>query len=339
MMKWTCHPASAFADWSAAWDQLNERHARLPFFDSRFIAAALRWFGAPQLQLLIGSRQGTPLAMGLFAPRGRGLWDTWQPSQLPLGAWLCRPELSRQAASAGMMQALPGVALAIGFTQQDPLITPREPGGHTLDYVPTARVAIRGSFDDYWAARGKNLKHNIKRQQAKLTQQGLTAQLEVIERSDEVASALAQYGALEAASWKAGFGTAITPDNTQGRFYREVLERMNGQMRIYRYRFDDTVVAMDLCLSLGDMLVILKTACRDDLQGLSPAVLMHREIFESLFNEGRIATVEFYGRLMEWHTRWTDDQRMLYHANVYRSAWLPRLRGFISGMRNRLSPA
>lgn len=39
-----------------------------------------------------------------------------------------------------------------------------------------------------------------------------------------VAAALADYGALESAGWKAGTGTAIHPDNAQGRFYRRMLE-------------------------------------------------------------------------------------------------------------------
>jgi hypothetical protein len=30
--------------------------------------------------------------------------------------------------------------------------------------------------------------------------------------------------------------------------------------------------------------------------------------------------VEFYGPLMEWHTRWTDRARDIYHVNFYRNA-------------------
>ena len=342
-MKWTCHPATSFPQWSAAWDAINERGPRLPFFDSRFITAALRWFGDPGAKLVIGASRDTPLAMGFFVPRRGGVWDTWQPSQLPLGAWVSRPDVPLAGAHQGVLKALPGYPLALGLTQLDPDITPRAQFGaaHTLDYVPTAVVNIAGSFDDYWAARGKNLRHNIKRQQARLATDGVHTQLEVIESSDEVAASIAQYGALEGSSWKANLGTALQPDNAQGRFYREVLERLapDGQTRIYRYRFDDNVVAMHLCIAMGDALVILKTTCRDDLQGFSPAVLMHREIFASLFAEQRFSRVEFFGRVMEWHTRWTEEARMLYHANIYRHAWLPRLRAMVSGVRTRMAPA
>lgn len=66
---------------------------------------------------------------------------------------------------------------------------------------------------------------------------------------DDIAQAIADYGLLESAGWKAEGGTAIHPDNAQGRFYRAMLENFcrQGRGRVYRYRFDDKVVAVDLC--------------------------------------------------------------------------------------------
>ena len=51
---------------------------------------------------------------------------------------------------------------------------------------------------------------------------------------------------LESAGWKAGSGTAVAPDNAQGRFYRAMLEAFaaRGQARIYRYRFGDHQVTL-----------------------------------------------------------------------------------------------
>ena len=74
--------------------------------------------------------------------------------------------------------------------------------------------------------------------------------LDVVSRPEDVAQAIADYGLLETAGWKAEGGTAISPDNAQGRFYRNLLERFCsvGKGAIYRYRFDDRVVAMDLCM-------------------------------------------------------------------------------------------
>ena len=51
--------------------------------------------------------------------------------------------------------------------------------------------------------------------------------------------------------------------------------------------------------------------------------------------------VEFYGKLMEWHTRWTDHVRTLYHINYYRWPWLSTVQQLASRLsragRRRLS--
>lgn len=71
----------------------------------------------------------------------------------------------------GMLAALPGLALVLAVTQQDPVRGAR-PGDtavmEVLDYIPTARVTVDKSFDDYWAARGKNLRQNVRKLVAKL---------------------------------------------------------------------------------------------------------------------------------------------------------------------------
>ena len=56
---------------------------------------------------------------------------------------------------------------------------------------------------------------------------------------------------------------------------------------------------------------------------------MRHEYFRQIFDGGRIRRVEFYGKVMEWHRRWTDDVRTLYHVNCYRSSWLRTMYEFV----------
>jgi hypothetical protein len=53
---------------------------------------------------------------------------------------------------------------------------------------------------------------------------------------------------------------------------------------------------------------------------------MRQAAFKSIFDASNIKRVEFYGKLMDWHTRWTSSTRTLYHINYYRWAWLPSVR-------------
>jgi CelD/BcsL family acetyltransferase involved in cellulose biosynthesis len=235
---------------------------------------------------------------------------------------------------------MPGPALSLGLTQLDPLLVTRPPQQarvDTLDYIDTAWVDVEGTFDAYWEARGKNLRHNIRKQRSKLQEQGITLRLETVTQPADVAHALLDYGTLESAGWKAEQGTAIHPDNAQGRFYREMLEAYcaAGQGRIYRLWFGDRVVAVDLCIKSEEALVILKTTYDETQQGYSPAFLMRHAAFGELFTRGEVRRIEFYGKLMDWHKRWTDHWRTLYHVNYYRWNWLQEANQALARLRAR----
>ncbi len=82
---------------------------------------------------------------------------------------------------------------------------------------------------------------------------------------------------------------------------------------------------------------MLKTTYDESYKALSPSSLLREDAFRRIFAEGRVKRIEFYGRVMEWHTRWTDRKRVLYHANYYRWPFLWRLRSLATGRRQQLS--
>ncbi len=296
-----------------------------------FIEPLLREFSSGREQVAIAERQGRIAALAILAPPHKGRRNSFQPSQLPLGPILLDEDVAVETALESLTRQLPIWTLAVGFTQLDaamyraPMATDELAIG---DYIQTAWVDVSGSFADYWEARGKNLKQNIRKQRRKLLEDGVEARLEVLREPDSVAEALEDYGRLESAGWKATGGTAIHPSNAQGRFYRTMLERFcaNGRGCIYRYLFSGKVVAVDLCIESDDTLVILKTTYDETIKTLSPAFLMREEAFTRIWQEGRIRRIEFFGKLMDWHKRWTEDARDVYHLTNYRWSWVRRLR-------------
>ncbi len=292
----------------------------------------LEHFGTGQERLVCCGEPIAPIALAIMRSRGLFRWETFQPSQAPLGAWLHDPRYSFAQLLTGLFKALPGFPLVAGVTQQDPDLVPRPDNAgriETLDYIQTARVSIQGSHDDYWSARGKNLRQNMKKQRNKLEKEGIVTRLELLRQPEQMAQAVADYGRIESNSWKAQGGTAIHPNNSQGRFYRAILESFcrAGKGCVYRYYFGDCLAATDLCIEGGGELIILKTTYDESLvDGTSPALLMRQEVFKQLFEEKNLNRVEFYGRVMEWHTRWTDEIRTMYHVNGFRYTMLPKLK-------------
>lgn len=330
-MKWKLEPATRLAAFAPQWEALHRAAGASLLLAHDFVAPLLDAFGTGKELLAICERDGVPVAMALVTPSRRGSWTTFQPAQAPLGLWLQQPGLELDALLAGLVRALPGFPLILGLTQMDPALMPRPRATAqlaTLDYIETAKVTLAGSFDDYWQARGKNLRSNLKKQRARLDKDGVALTLQVSRDPSAMAQAVADYARLESSGWKEGCGTAVHADDAQGRYYRAMLEALcrRGAGRVYRYYFDERLVAMDLCIEDGACIVVLKTAYDETVpKQFSPTLLMREEATRALFEEARLGRIEFYGRVMEWHLRWTDEVRTMYHVNYYRWPGLRRL--------------
>lgn len=340
---WTLRTLAEPGTFAADWDRVSMAGSGTPFMQWRYLAAALDHLGAGSVRLACASDGHGPCAAAVVESAGPGRWALYQPSQLPLGAWVARPGCNLATLADGLLHALPGLALGLGLTQLDPLHTPRPADGprmKTLDYIQTAWVDVAGPWDAFWEARGKNLRSNMRKQRSKLEADGVVLQFDVITGALDMPAAVAAFGRLEAAGWKAGMGTAVDPATAQGLFYIDMLQRFcaTGNAQVWQLKFGDKVVAVDLCIEQGGTLVILKTAYDPEYRTVSPAFLLKQEAFKRVFDEGRIRRIEFYGRRMEWHTRWSEQVRTLYHANVYRWALVPRVHGQVKRWFGRAAP-
>lgn len=322
-MSWKIHAISRLDDFQEDWQRLNRGGNGSPLLALDFVRPLLHAFGAGS-EVLACLHEGERItAMLILNRRGAGSWETFQPAQAPLGACV-HAVANWPGCLQSLLPRLPGLALVLGVTQQDPTLQERPPDGPaltTLDYVPTAKITLSGSFETYWSARGKNLRQNMKKQRARLEKEGVITRLEISTAPQEMALAVADYGRLESAGWKGEHGSAVRADNAQGTFYSSMLEAFcrNGRGRVFRYWYDARLVAMDLCIEGDDHIVILKTTYDESVGNTtSPALLMRQETFALLFAEPRMQRIEFFGKVMEWHARWSEENRTMYHLNLYR---------------------
>lgn len=336
-MSWTLHSIAEFDQLRDKWDSLNAGGINSPLLDADFVAPLLAEFTTGREVIACRTSSGKVDVMTVLTPTRRGVWHTLQPSQAPLGLWLQQPDLDIEPILSSLLRKLPGFPLMIGVTQQDPQLLPRPCDSgiiKTMDYIETAKLDLHGSFDDYWSKRGKNLRHNLKKQRSKLENDGVALSMSVVTSPADVADAIADYGRLESSGWKGVQGTAVHPDNAQGRFYRKMLESFcaRGLGQIYRYMYGDKVAAMNLCIEGCGSIIVLKTAYDESIKdGTSPSFLLRQDELRHFFDEGRLESMEFYGKVMEWHRKWTDNVRTIYHVNCYRFALLGQLH---SAMKN-----
>jgi hypothetical protein len=224
-----------------------------------------------------------------------------------------------------LVRALPGLTLAVSLPYQDPEFAWLPANGPACIERTTlgTTVAIRSpaSFDAYWSARPKELRDNIRRRQRKATEAGLEARLSTHIEPEAVAAAVDRYGELESRGWKGREGTALHPDNPQGRFYREALRTFaaTNNATAYEFSLGDRLAASRLVVSGPTMHVILKVTHDEDLRQYAPGHVQLSEILRLLFAQSEPRSVELYTKASRDWLLWATDTRPIDHVSVYRN--------------------
>ncbi len=311
------------------WAALNQRiFDDHPLLDARFVGPLLQHFASPTTRLAILGDPTEPRGMMLVERNRIGLWSAFLPSQSQIAPVLLRREDA--FALPELMRCLPGHTLAFDLLAQDPLYSCMSDvfdagGGSPLvevqPHVRTMSVCLAGAFDRYWAARARSLVKNIRRYGHRLEHDGVKFELEVATSPSEVVARVDEFGRLESSGWKAAGGTAVSPDNEQGRFYAAMMRAFadRGDALVYSLRHAGRIVACRLVVRSARMLVILKTTYDEGYGRYAPGRLLLRAVLQDMFARQPGSVVEFYTNATEDQLAWATADRVISNVRVYRS--------------------
>lgn len=332
---WRVLPASDLPDLLAEhWRALNEKYlSGNPLLDARFVEPLVHHFGSPDLVFARQERDGKVVGAAILERCGAGNWQVFMPSQAPLGVILtAAPVAGEEHPLQGLIRKLPGFAWLIGVRNYDPGFpgVAYLDGGH-IERIPlatTINVVVDRPFEEYWKGRDGKLRENTRRAFRKLDRSGIKCELKPIVEPDAISGAVAVHGNIESAGWKGKQGTAIHADNLQGRFYTDMLSRFaaTGDARLYHLLFNDRVVASQLAVKCGAIMVLLKTTFDESQAALGPGRLMQYLLLERLFAEPGLGTIEFYTKATPTDSTWATASRDMFHLNYYRTGWMRRLK-------------
>lgn len=331
---WHYYPAAEFPSLAARWQALCDATIDSPLLSADFVNLALAHFGHGDELVCLGERNGVTVVGTILQKTGPCAWQTFQPSQMPLGPWLQSPTESIANMAKGLLRQLPGPALLLGITQLDPDFYPRkdEPSLMTMDFITTGRILLTPDMATFMA--GDTIKKNpkpaaalMRRMRKAIESYGMIT-LEVGTRADGARTFIDSYAAIESRGWKGAEGTALVPGDIQTSFYTELLERFatRGEARMYTLKFGSTPVAHQLALAKGNAIVLLKTTYDQNYRNFGPGVIQTYRIIESIINENRgFRVIEIYGRFNDSQKLWVGETRSIYHANAYRFPLLSKL--------------
>lgn len=320
---WSLHRLSgSLGGFAAQWDSLNaSAFGSHPLLDSRFVDALLRHFSRGREWLAIYLTAGRPTAMCIVTPRRAGVWQTFLPSQAQIA-----PALLNEATLAqSLIAKLPGYIGVLDLLCQDPDYTAPPPGtwlhASVKRHALTISIPLHGSFETYWSTRPKKLVSNLRRYERRASSEFSDVQFRLITSAAEMQEAVARYGALESSGWKGAQGTALSPDNEQGRFYAGLMERyaQSGSAAVFELWFGQTLVASRLLIQGGKTVVFLKTTYAEPYARLAPGRLLLKHVIEQMFCTYAGQTLEFYTDADHELQSWATDSRVISHISLYRN--------------------
>ena len=328
-MKWEILNSNEFVHWQDDWQKLNNQLTKLPVLNAAFIQSCLTYFADGSEKLAIAKVDNQVIAMTFIKPNGFLSWETFQPSQAPVGLWLC-PNDQQLTALKSLIKALPSFVLKLDVLHQDPAIFPplKDKKIAIKDYIETGKLVFDQDFKDYFANLGKNQRQNYNKAHNRLKKQDIKVQLVIETEPETMHESIKQYGELESKSWKNELGTAIHIDNEQGQFFNEIMQDLATQKNaeVWKYYYDEKLVAVDLCVKNSELIIILKTTFDSEFSRYAPAICMKLDALKNLFDQKPVGRIEFFGKMLEWHKRIKSEPRTLYHYSYFRFAWIGLLK-------------
>jgi hypothetical protein len=276
-----------------------------------------------------------PVVMAIVRESGSLTVELFQPSQMPISLLVARDSESIRECFRRYLNAKLTSPARFELFQLDSRYFPPLGSDHSnieVEYISIPFVDFPESFEIYFGALSKNLRANCKKQRNALERQGLSCHLRIVTAESEIDEAIKLYSELELSGWKRSMGTAVDESTGQLSLYSNLLRSYAriGQAQIAQLWIvggeTDRLVASDLCIISGKVAYMLKTAYDESLRqyaplsSISPAALMHQDLFKYWIDELHLERLEFYGKTLEWHLRWTNQERSLYHLSVFRSA-------------------
>jgi CelD/BcsL family acetyltransferase involved in cellulose biosynthesis len=188
-----------------------------------------------------------------------------------------------------------------------------------------AIIDLHGQWPAFRRSLSQNLQSATARHQRQLQRLGELV-FEEVSGGDRLPSVLQECFRLEAAGWKAQYGSPILSRQDTLRFYTQLAHRgaAAGAFAVYVLRLDGRLIAFEYCLRAGRRIDMLKIGYSQDLARYSPGNVLRYLILKTEIERGQVASYHM-GHTSEWKLRWANRVDPLVRLTIYGRGMRARL--------------
>lgn len=335
LMSLTTVPAHFWDDWSTLNTDCHDAH---PLLQTRMVRLLIEHFPA-DLEVLSIVQDGAPAALLLVknsAKRSSLSRVGYLPAQSQIALAQLHPDCLNLRQK--LLQVLPRTTQRFDLLYVDSVHQARiaaADGAERSTRALDMTINLDGDFESYWETRPKTLRKNISRYRNRVKREIGSFRFNVIREPQIILSAVDRYGFLESKGWKGASGTAVHPNNRQGRFYRALLHEYatTDEAMVFELYHQDRLVASRLTIHNGKMLVILKTTFDEDYKCYAAGRMLLYEVIKHLFAEKKLEHIAFYTSATSEQLQWATDSRPIYNISFYRHPALARVNSLLRNIK------
>ena len=186
--KWEVRNIAEFGVIALAWDELNKRNNNQAILCASFVSALLDAFGSSEECLVLAWHENNLVFASIFEKKSRYRWQTFQPSQAPLGCIICSEDMLNEQTLKQVAKLLPSKPLLLDLTQIDSAQFPKDSTSFlfTSPYISTGSIELPSDFTAYFASLSKNARQNFNKARNRLAKLDITTKLEIVTDKDEI---------------------------------------------------------------------------------------------------------------------------------------------------------
>ena len=318
-------------------------HADHPFLEARYVNPLLKYFNNENIVLAEYTESNEIVCAFVFIYESTYAASAYTDVVSQLSLSYIDPSLSQDKIKTilqTLFKSLPQSKLVVNVEMQDPdMIDPQcygELKTSVLEvFAHNTSIPADIAFDDYWAERSKSIRKGTARLIRSIEREGMNLDYSVVTKMEELDEAFDEYCRLESTGWKAKNGTAMSPESTQAKFYKDVVSgfMIKGQAKIHQLKFDGNVVASLMTIENDKMVIVIKTAYDENFSKFSPGRVIDYYMLKEVLGAGSEKSIENYTNASEQDQKWYPRVRKMYHVTIYRYAWLKWLISFKQKLR------